>query len=133
MVTIEVESRRKQELINITRQLAEAVAKEGWKDGICVVFTPHTTTGLTINENEDPNVLDDLISAFERIAPTEYAGYTHIEKNMAAHIKASLVGFSQMLIVADGKLLKGKYQDLYLCEFDGPRNRKVMAKFIADR
>lgn len=106
---------------------------ERWQNGVCLLFTPHTTTGITINENEDPNVLNYLIYALGKIASTVDPKYTHVEPNMAAHVKASIVGPSQMLMISDGTLFKGKYQDIYLCEFDGPRTRKVIVSFIPKR
>ncbi len=130
MVTMEVETRDRQEIVNITMELQHVIAGEKWQNGICLLFTPHTTTGITINENEDPNVLKDLIYALEKIAPTKDPMYTHVEPNMAAHVKASLVGPSQLLMIVDGTLNKGKYQDIYLCEFDGPRTRKIFVTFL---
>jgi len=114
-------------MIDITEQVSEVVKKSGVKSGICTVFVPHTTAGITINENADPDVVHDILSEINKIVPFD-DNYRHIEGNSAAHIKASLFGFSQQVIVEDGRLVLGTWQGIYFCEFDGPRNRKVYIK-----
>lgn len=117
------------EMVDITREVQDIVTKSGVKSGICIVFVPHTTAGITINENADPDVVRDFLMETGKIVPL-HDGYRHIEGNSAAHIKASMMGFSQTVIVEDGRLLLGTWQGIYFTEFDGPRNRKVHVKVI---
>lgn len=130
MIELEVKTGARQEMVRITRQAANAVREAGWRDGVCTFFVPHTTAGLTINENADPDVVVDLLYSLERLVPTNDPNYRHIEGNSAAHMKASLMGFSQTLIVRDGRLGLGRWQDLIFCEFDGPRLRKLLVEFV---
>ena len=117
------------QFVNIDRKVEEAIAEAGIKDGICHVFVPHTTAGLTINENADPDVVADIIQALERAVPWN-ASYAHGEGNAAAHVKASMMGFSQTVAIHGGRLAFGTCQSLYFCEFDGPRTRKVWVQCI---
>jgi secondary thiamine-phosphate synthase enzyme len=119
------------ELIDVTRSVQEAVKKTGVEDGICIIFIPHTTAAVTINENADPSVAQDMIMELNRIVPFKDP-YRHIEGNSPAHIKASLVGCSQIVFVKSGKLVLGTWQGIFFCEFDGPRNREVHVKVIPD-
>ncbi|MRR08654.1 YjbQ family protein [bacterium] len=112
------------ELVDITGRVRRLVSESGIRDGLCRVWVPHTTAGLTVNENADPDVARDLLAGLDRIAPWD-AGYAHGEGNSAAHIKSSLVGCERTLIVSGGKLALGRWQGLYFCEFDGPRERQV--------
>jgi len=130
MITLGVRTSQRQEMVRITRLLARTVGEAGWKDGVCTVFVPHTTAGITVNENADPDVVTDLLYVLERLVPTRDPAYRHYEGNSAAHVKASLVGFSQSLIVRDGQLVLGRWQDVLFCEFDGPRDRQVMLEFV---
>ena len=107
----------------------DEVRQSGVKDGFCVVFTPHTTAAITINENADPDVVRDLNMELGKIIPWE-DGYHHIEGNSAAHLKSSLVGASEHIIIEDGRLLLGTWQGIYFCEYDGPRSRKVIVKIM---
>jgi len=127
MNIINVRTSSRTQMIDITEQVSEVVKKSGVKSGICTVFVPHTTAGITINENADPDVVHDILSEINKIVPFD-DNYRHIEGNSAAHIKASLFGFSQQVIVEDGRLVLGTWQGIYFCEFDGPRNRKVYIK-----
>ncbi|MHB0868554.1 MAG: secondary thiamine-phosphate synthase enzyme YjbQ [Chloroflexota bacterium] len=127
---MQVETNSRQEMVRVTRQLAAVVRNAGWRNGLCTVFVPHTTAGVTINENADPDVVTDLLHALEKIVPTADPAYRHSEGNSAAHVKASLMGFSLTLIVRDGQLELGRWQDVLFCEFDGPRRREVMVEFI---
>lgn len=129
MITLEVETNTRQEMVRITRLLARTVQDAGWKNGVVTVFVPHTTAGVTINENADPDVVRDLLYTLERLVPTDDPNYRHVEGNSAAHVKASLVGFSQTVIVRDGRLALGTWQDVIFCEFDGPRRRQVYLEF----
>ena len=114
---------------DITSLVRDAVRESGVRDGLCVVFTPHTTAAITINENADPDVVRDLNMELGKIIPWE-DGYHHIEGNSAAHLKSSLVGASEHIIIEDGRLLLGTWQGIYFCEYDGPRSRKVIVKII---
>lgn len=124
-----VKTKKAQEFVDITDLVEEAVIKSGVRDGIAIVFVPHTTAGVTINENADPDVVYDIISGLNKTYP-EKNGYLHIEGNSHAHIKASLMGSSCTVIIENGSLKMGTWQGIYFCEFDGPRNRKVYIKII---
>jgi secondary thiamine-phosphate synthase enzyme len=119
------------EMINITARLNGIVAESGVKSGLCTVFIPHTTAGVTINENADPDVVSDIIKEINKAIPFS-DNYMHMEGNSAAHIKASLFGFSQQIIIDGGKLVLGTWQGIYFCEFDGPRQRQVCVKITED-
>lgn len=127
MQEIEVRTRSRVELIDITSEVQAAVRREGIDAGICVVTCLHTTAGITIQENADPDVVTDLIESLGRIVPFD-ANYRHEEGNSAAHIKSSLVGPSKSLVVSGGKVVLGQWQGIYFCEFDGPRARKVIVQ-----
>lgn len=111
------------EFRNITAEVAEAVRKSGVRDGICVVFCPHTTAAITINENADPNVVRDMLFALDKTFP-DRPEFRHAEGNSAAHLKSSCIGASVTVIIENGKLVLGIWQGIYFCEFDGPRTRK---------
>lgn len=116
-------------MIDITREVQNLVKESGVKNGICVIFVPHTTAGVTINENSDPDVVRDFLLEFSKIVPLS-DDYQHSEGNSAAHIKSSMTGFSQTIIIDDGRLLLGTWQGIYFMEFDGPRIRKVHVKIL---
>jgi secondary thiamine-phosphate synthase enzyme len=122
---IEVSTRSGTEFIDITSRISEELAKTGVQNGACYVYMPHTTAGLTINENADPDVTRDILVGLTRLVPLK-GDYRHAEGNSDAHIKASLMGFSQMVPVIDGHLALGTWQGIYFCEFDGPRNRQLL-------
>lgn len=119
-----------QQMTKVTGMIREDLAKSKVKDGIAVVYSPHTTAGFTINENADPDVVHDMLCGFEEAFPTRTSYYQHIEGNSHAHIKTTCVGPSQTLIISGGELVLGIWQDLYFCEFDGPRNRKFFVKIL---
>lgn len=121
-----------QSLINITNIVSEDVEKTGIQEGTVLVYCPHTTAGITINENADPDVVKDLIYGFEKVYPTIDSNYRHFEGNSHAHLKSSTVGPSQSLIISDGNLILGTWQSIYFCEFDGPRTRTFYVKIIKD-
>lgn len=127
--TLSVKTDSHTQMKDITRLIQDEVRKSGVKDGLCVVFTPHTTAAVTINENADPDVVRDLNMELGKIIPWE-DGYHHIEGNSAAHLKSSLVGASEQIIIEDGRLLLGTWQGIYFCEYDGPRSRKVIVKIM---
>jgi secondary thiamine-phosphate synthase enzyme len=128
MQTIKVQSNKREELIEITSEVAKFLPETG--EGICVLFTQHTTCGLTINENADPDVKSDLLLFLRKTIPQFYEGFRHFEHNSDAHIKSSLVGSSVTVPFENGKLLLGRWQGIYLCEFDGARERSVLVKMI---
>jgi len=111
-------------MLDITSRVQEAVSESGIRDGFCMVFIPHTTAGVTINENADPSVRRDMLAEINKVVPFDDA-YTHAEGNSAAHIKSSLFGCSCLVPVEGGRLVLGTWQGIYFCEFDGPRTRKV--------
>ncbi len=131
---IEVQSRSKAEFLDITPLVQDCVTRSGLTEGICVVFVPHTTAAVTCNENWDTSVQLDILETLERLVPWRLAGagsgYAHDEGNSAAHIKASLLGASQTLLVTAGRLSLGTWQGLYLAEFDGPRRRRVLVRVM---
>jgi secondary thiamine-phosphate synthase enzyme len=127
--TFQVRTKQQIELIDITQDVQEAVKKIGVEEGICFIFIPHTTAGVTINESADPNVSKDIVMELNKFVPFQDR-YQHLEGNSPAHIKASLVGFSQNLFIRSGKLVLGTWQGIFFCEFDGPRNRKVYVKVL---
>jgi secondary thiamine-phosphate synthase enzyme len=127
--TFQVRTTTHTEFIDITRSVQQAAEKTGVEDGICIVFVPHTTAAVTINENADPSVPQDIVIELNKIVPFEDR-YHHREGNSAAHIKASLLGCSQTVFIESGKLVLGTWQGIFFCEFDGPRNRKVYVKVV---
>ncbi len=129
MKTFTVTTRARCEMIDITGPVRAVIRDEGVRDGICYVFVPHTTAAVTINENADPDVPRDILAELEKVIPFA-DNYRHIEGNSAAHIKASLTGSSESLLIEKGDLLLGTWQSLFFCEFDGPRTRKVVVKIL---
>ncbi len=119
-----VRSDKKEQLIDVTAEVQSAVTKSGVKDGICYIFTPHTTAAITINENADPDVRKDFIKGLNHL-DLDAVNFSHSEGNSPAHIKSSLVGCSEFVIVEEGILMLGTWQGIYFCEFDGPRSRQV--------
>jgi secondary thiamine-phosphate synthase enzyme len=129
MKTLHVKSTRQVEMIDISEEVCNIIRETGLTKGLAVVFTPHTTAAVTINENADPDVCRDLVRAINKIVPMQ-DGYHHFEGNSAAHLKSSLFGASETLIINDGKVLLGTWQGIYFCEFDGPRQRQVQIQVI---
>lgn len=125
MKVLSVASSQHTEFVEITARVQSVVDESGVTDGLCSVYVPHTTAGITINENADPDVVADMIDALEQIVPWKSPQYRHAEGNTAAHVKSSMMGHSVQVIVHDGKLQLGTWQGIYLCEFDGPRRRQV--------
>ena len=132
MFSLNIKTTARDEMIDITPRLAALVPPE-LTDGLCHVFCVHTTAGLTVNENCDPDVRHDLIRKLDRLIEWNNPEFRHFEGNSAAHLKASLMGFSQLIPVRDGKLLLGRWQGVYFCEFDGPRQRTLTVQFIESR
>ena len=125
----QLKTTKPQQFIDITNKVADEVKNSSVRDGIAVIYVPHTTAGVTINENADPDVVRDIISALDKTYSVN-GGYLHAEGNAHAHIKASLMGSSCTVIIQDGKLLLGTWQGIFFCEFDGPRNREFYVKVI---
>ncbi|MGN0144115.1 MAG: secondary thiamine-phosphate synthase enzyme YjbQ [Clostridium sp.] len=120
----------RQTLIDITSYIKDDIKNSNIKNGIVIVYCPHTTAGITINENADPDVVTDIIYGYEKAYPSIDSNYRHIEGNSHAHLKSSCVGASQTLILENGNLILGVWQDIYFCEFDGPRKRIFYVKII---
>ncbi len=128
MEQISVRTSARTQLIDITKEIQKAVDNNGYESGLVTIFVPHTTAAVTINENADPDVQHDILMEINKVIPFN-DGYHHFEGNSAAHIKSSLFGFSETVIVENGRLQLGTWQGIYFCEFDGPRSRKVWIKF----
>lgn len=124
MTEIILKTERRVEFVDITQRIQSLIEKTGVKEGVCHLFVPHTTAGITINENADPSVVRDIIDGLERVVP-DSVSYHHLEGNSPAHIKASLLGSSQVVFFHEGRLRLGTWQGIYFCEFDGPRHRRV--------
>jgi secondary thiamine-phosphate synthase enzyme len=124
---INVSTRSRTELVDITSQVQGVLAESGVRDGVCHVYVPHTTAGVTINENADPSVREDILMELNKTIPLQ-DNYKHLEGNAAAHIKATIVGSSETVLVEGGRLVLGTWQGLFFCEFDGPRSRRVLIK-----
>lgn len=129
---INVRSKQRNEFIDITDKIHEVIKETGIVSGICYIYVPHTTAGVTINEGADPSVQRDIQNTLSRLVPYEM-NYSHREGNADAHIKSSIVGASQFVIIEEGRLVLGTWQAVYFCEFDGPRHRRVALKLVADK
>lgn len=119
-------------LVDIGDEIAQAVRASGVSAGTALIYVPHTTCGVTIQENADPGVQHDMLLLLRRIAPRDDPGYRHIEDNSASHLQASAMGFSTFVFVENGRLVLGRWQTIYLAEFDGPRTRRVLVKVLRD-
>ncbi|MDY7011382.1 MAG: secondary thiamine-phosphate synthase enzyme YjbQ [Planctomycetota bacterium] len=124
--TVEIHSSKRDEMIDITDCVAEAVGETGIADGVVTVYVTHTTAGVTINENADPSVVHDILAALDVTVPWHRSFYRHGEGNSAAHVKSSIMGCSTQVLLREGRLVLGTWQGIYFCEFDGPRRRKVI-------
>src|SRR3982751_2499744 len=133
METLSIRSSEREEMIDITSPVEDTLGRSGQAEGICVLFTQHTTCGLTINENADPDVKSDMLLFLKQTIPQYYEGFRHFEHNSDAHIKSSLVGSSVPVPFENGKLLLGRWQGIYLCEFDGARERKVLITILSEK
>lgn len=128
---INIKSKNRNEFIDITKEVQEVVKKTKVLSGVCYIYTPHTTAGITINEGADPAVQRDIQNTLTRLVPHEF-NYAHREGNSDAHVKSSLIGTSQIVMIEDNKLVLGTWQAIYFCDFDGPRHRRVVVKIIED-
>jgi len=129
MKRFEVETGSREVFVDITRQVEEEVRKSDIKSGICIVYVPHTTAAVTINENADPTVRQDILMTLRKAVPDSLP-YAHSEGNSPAHVKSSLVGASISIPIEDGRLVLGTWQGVFFCEFDGPRRRQVYVKLV---
>jgi secondary thiamine-phosphate synthase enzyme len=132
MQTLSVKTDRRTQLVDVTAQVQEAVASSGVTEGICYLYVPHTTAAVAINECADPDVARDVEGAMDRLIPVT-GPYRHSEGNSDSHVKAILVGASQTVFVRGGKLALGRWQGIFFCEFDGPRERKLQVKVVKDQ
>jgi secondary thiamine-phosphate synthase enzyme len=130
MKEISLETHSRVEMIDITAAVQKAAGEEKIEKCVCLVYTPHTTAAITINENADPDVPRDILAALDRAVPFS-ANYRHAEGNSAAHVKSSLIGASELIIIEKGRLILGTWQSIFFCEFDGPRTRKVFISIIS--
>jgi secondary thiamine-phosphate synthase enzyme len=133
MYTLKVRSHEREQMVEITDEVRQRLRESGARDGICVLFVRHTTAGLTVNENADPDVCRDMLHALRTLLPQHGMDFRHGEENSDAHIKATLTGSSVTLPFHDGELLLGRWQGIFLCEFDGGRERQVVMQVISDR
>ena len=130
-LVLDVSTSRRTQLVEITTQVAKAISESGVLSGICHLYVPHTTAGIVINENADPDVAGDLEATFDRLAPRN-AGYAHAEGNADSHVKSALVGVSESVPIENGRLALGTWQGIFFCEFDGPRRRQVRVRILSD-
>lgn len=129
MTQFDVKTHAKEELIDITSSVKDIISETQVKNGVCFIYVPHTTAGVTINENADPSVKSDILMALRNIVPDSLP-YRHMEGNSPGHVKSSLVGNTASVLINNGTLALGTWQGIFFCEFDGPRNRKVFAKIL---
>ena len=132
MFTIKVRSRQREEMVEFTDEVRRRLRESGAREGVVTLFVRHTTAGLTVNENADPDVTRDILHHLRALIPQHGAGFRHAEENSDAHLKASLVGPSITIPFSDGELLLGRWQGVFLCEFDGGRGREVIMKVMRD-
>ncbi|NLM39483.1 MAG: YjbQ family protein [Firmicutes bacterium] len=130
METISVHTTTRSEFVPISHLVEEVVRRSGVTAGVCIITTTHTTAGLTINEGADPDVVSDMLYLLDKLVPWDDPRYKHLEGNTAAHLKTSLMGTSLQVIIAGGQLRLGRWQEIYLCEFDGPRTRQVSVQIL---
>jgi len=129
--TVDIKTNSRVEFQEITSKVRDILGRSGVKSGVCHIFVPHTTAGIMVNEHADPSVVEDIAAQLEEMVP-QHKNYRHKEGNSPAHIKASLVGNFQALFIEEGKLVLGTWQGIFFCEFDGPRNRHILVKIVAD-
>jgi len=128
---LSVKTRERTELVDITSEINRLVQKSGIEQGLCMVYVPHTTAGVTINESADPSVKSDILMVLNQMVPWE-ANYRHLEGNSPAHVKSTLVGPSELIAIEKGRLVLGTWQGVFFCEFDGPRNRKLHVRIVEE-
>ena len=128
METFEIQTRQRTEFVEITDRVREVLRRTGIRQGMCIVYCPHTTAAITVNENADPDVVHDMLAWLNRAIPKQQSDFRHAEGNSDAHIKSSLVGASATVLIEKGDLVLGRWQGIYFCEFDGPRKRSVQVQ-----
>ncbi len=129
--TVQVNTPDHAVMVDVTDLIARKIQESGVRSGVCMVYIPHTTAGITVNEGADPAVMEDFLSTLDRLVPWK-SSYKHSEGNAAAHIKSILVGGSAHMIIENGRLMLGTWERIFLCEFDGPRTRKIRIKIMSD-
>ena len=129
---LSVKTRKRTELVDITSDINQLIQNSGTDQGLCMIYVPHTTAAVTINESADPSVKSDILMVLNQIIPWE-ANYRHLEGNSPAHIKSTLVGSSELIAIENGRLILGTWQGIFFCEFDGPRTRRVNVRIVAER
>ena len=127
---LSVKTRKRTEFVDITSDINQLIQNSGTDQGLCMIYVPHTTAAVTINESADPSVKSDILKVLNQIIPWE-ANYRHLEGNSPAHIKSTLVGSSELIAIENGRLILGTWQGIFFCEFDGPRTRKVDVRIVA--
>lgn len=130
MEIVRLSTRRRAELVDVTRQVQEVVGRSGVREGLVVIQSLHTTAGITVNENADPDVQHDVLAKLERVFPHREDFYRHAEGNSDSHLKTSFMGPSVTLVVHDGRVVLGRWQGIYFCEFDGPRDRQIAVQAV---
>ncbi|MFD1955505.1 secondary thiamine-phosphate synthase enzyme YjbQ [Paenibacillus thailandensis] len=130
MYSFEISTRGRDEMVEVTAQVRQAVKESGVSEGYAIVYCPHTTAGIAINENADPDVVRDVLRRFDEVFPWEHPKDRHAEGNTAAHLKAITTGTSQTVLIDNGRLVLGTWQGIYFCEFDGPRTRRFYVKIV---
>jgi secondary thiamine-phosphate synthase enzyme len=128
--TLHIQTKERDEMIDITRRVHDLLKQETLADGLAVIYCPHTTAGITIQENADPDVKHDVLMRLNEVYPWEHPKYRHAEGNTASHLKAITTGTSQTVLITGSRLILGRWQGIYFCEFDGPRERTCLVKFI---
>ncbi len=128
---LSVKTRERTELVDITSDIQDLVRKSGIKQGLCMLYVPHTTAAVTINESADPTVKSDMLKVLNQVIPWD-ANYRHLEGNSAAHIKTTLVGSSELIAIENQRLVLGTWQGIFFCEFDGPRSRKLLVRMVEE-
>ena len=129
---LSVKTRKRTEFVDITSDINQLIQKSGTDEGLCMIYVPHTTAAVTINESADPSVKSDILMVLNQIIPWE-ANYRHLEVNSPAHIKSTLVGSSELIAIENSRLVLGTWQGIFFCEFDGPRTRKVNVRIVAEQ
>jgi len=126
---LEIATSSRAQMVDVTREVQRAISESGVQEGFCHIYVPHTTAGIAINENADPSVAQDILAVLEKIAPRG-GSYRHLEGNADSHVKASIVGSSETVLIEGGRLVLGTWQGLFLCEFDGPRRRRLLVEVV---
>ncbi len=126
---LEIATSSRAQMVDVTREVQRAVSESGVQEGFCHIYVPHTTAGIAINENADPSVAQDILAVLEKMAPRG-GSYRHLEGNADSHVKASIVGSSETVLIEGGRVVLGTWQGLFLCEFDGPRRRRLLVKVV---